>query len=161
MTLAPFCNQRFQNYLSNGLKKPQFEIVNHYNHYRFQIEIWGKFKLESRLGSNLTFSSGSFTIACNYNNVQQTINQLKALSYLNYLINIMLTQLQFKLQSKNLLANVLAVIDQSAIVKSICGTLQSFYNVKYGSSIITSKSSSKNLSNQNKHLCFCCLQDKT
>ena len=38
---------------------------------------------------------------------------------------------------------------------------ESFYNVKYGSSIITSKSSSENLSNHNKHLCFCCLQDKT
>ena len=35
-----------------------------------------------------------------------------------------------------------------------------FYNVKNGSSIITSKSSSKNLSNENKHWCFCCLQDK-
>ena len=38
---------------------------------------------------------------------------------------------------------------------------ESFYNVKNGSSIITSKSSSKNLSNENKHWCFCCLQDKT
>ena len=37
---------------------------------------------------------------------------------------------------------------------------ESFYNVNYGSSIIMSKSSSKNLSNQNKHSCFCCLQDK-
>ena len=38
---------------------------------------------------------------------------------------------------------------------------ESFYKVKYGSSIITSKILSKNPSNQNKHLCFCCLQDKT
>ena len=38
---------------------------------------------------------------------------------------------------------------------------ESFYDVKNGSSIITSKSSSKNLSiNENKHWCFCCLQDK-
>ena len=36
-----------------------------------------------------------------------------------------------------------------------------FYNVKSGSSFITSKNSSENLSNHNKHLCFCCLQDKT
>ena len=36
-----------------------------------------------------------------------------------------------------------------------------FYNVKNGSSFITSKSSSENLSNHNKRLCFCCLQDKT
>ena len=35
-----------------------------------------------------------------------------------------------------------------------------FYNVKNGSSFITSKSSSENLSNHNKYLCFCCLQDK-
>ena len=38
---------------------------------------------------------------------------------------------------------------------------ESFYYVNYGSSIITSKSSSYNLSNENKHRCFCCLQDKT
>ena len=38
---------------------------------------------------------------------------------------------------------------------------ESFYNVKNGSSIITSKSSSKNLSNEKKQWCFCCLQDKT
>ena len=37
---------------------------------------------------------------------------------------------------------------------------ESFYNVKNGSSIITSKSSSKNLSNENKHWFFGCLQDK-
>ena len=36
-----------------------------------------------------------------------------------------------------------------------------FYNVKNGSSFITSKSSSKNLSNENKHCCFCCLQNKS
>ena len=36
-----------------------------------------------------------------------------------------------------------------------------FYNVKNGSSIITSKSSSKNFSNENKQWCFCCLQGKT
>ena len=36
-----------------------------------------------------------------------------------------------------------------------------FYNVKNGSSFITSKSSSDNLSNHKKHLCFCCLLDKT
>ena len=36
-----------------------------------------------------------------------------------------------------------------------------FYNVKNGSSLITSKSSSENLSNHNKHLCLCCLPDKT
>ena len=35
-----------------------------------------------------------------------------------------------------------------------------FYNVKKGSSFITSKSLSENLSNHNKYLCFCCLQDK-
>ena len=35
-----------------------------------------------------------------------------------------------------------------------------FYNVKNGWSFITSKSLSKNLSNENKHWCFCCLQDK-
>ena len=35
-----------------------------------------------------------------------------------------------------------------------------FYNVKNGLSFIMSKSSSKNLSNENKHWCFCCLQDK-
>ena len=33
--------------------------------------------------------------------------------------------------------------------------------VNYGLSIIATKSSSKNLSNQNKHLCLCCLQYKT
>ena len=38
---------------------------------------------------------------------------------------------------------------------------QYFYKVKNGLSNITSKSSSKNLSNENKHWCFCCLQDKT
>ena len=38
---------------------------------------------------------------------------------------------------------------------------ESFYNVKYGSSIITSESLSENLSIENKHWCFCCLQDKT
>ena len=38
---------------------------------------------------------------------------------------------------------------------------KSFYNIKKGWSIITSKSSSNNLSNENKHLCFCCLLDKT
>ena len=38
---------------------------------------------------------------------------------------------------------------------------ETFYNVKYGSSIITSKSLPENLSNHNKHFCFCCLQDKT
>ena len=38
---------------------------------------------------------------------------------------------------------------------------ESFYNVKNESSIITSKSLSENLSNENKHWCFCCLQDKT
>ena len=38
---------------------------------------------------------------------------------------------------------------------------QYFYNVKNGWSIILSKSSSKNLSNENKQWCFCCLQDKT
>ena len=32
-----------------------------------------------------------------------------------------------------------------------------FYNVKNGSSFITPKDSSKNLSNENKHWCFCCL----
>ena len=32
--------------------------------------------------------------------------------------------------------------------------VESFFNVKYGSSNIKSKSSSKNLSNQNKQLCF-------
>ena len=37
---------------------------------------------------------------------------------------------------------------------------ESFYYVNYGLSIITSKKLSNNLSNQNKHLCFCCLQDK-
>ena len=37
---------------------------------------------------------------------------------------------------------------------------QYFYNVKNGSSNITSKSLSKNLSNENKQWCFCCLQDK-
>ena len=36
-----------------------------------------------------------------------------------------------------------------------------FNNVKNGSSFIMSKSSSKNLSNENNHWCFCCLQDKT
>ena len=36
-----------------------------------------------------------------------------------------------------------------------------FYDVKKGSSFIASKSSSKNLSNENKHWCFCCLLDKT
>ena len=38
---------------------------------------------------------------------------------------------------------------------------ESLYNVKNGSSIIMSKSSSKNPSNETKHWCFCCLQDKT
>ena len=38
---------------------------------------------------------------------------------------------------------------------------ESFYKISYGSSIITSKKLSKNFSNQNKHFCFCCLQDKT
>ena len=38
---------------------------------------------------------------------------------------------------------------------------ESFYNVKYGSSIITSEISSENLSNENKHCSFSCLQDKT
>ena len=38
---------------------------------------------------------------------------------------------------------------------------ESFCNINYGLSIITSKSLSKHLSNQNKHLRFCCLQDKT
>ena len=38
---------------------------------------------------------------------------------------------------------------------------QSFYNLKNRSSIISSKSLSKNLSNENKKWCFCCLQDKT
>ena len=36
-----------------------------------------------------------------------------------------------------------------------------FYKVKNRSSIVTSKNLSENLSNHNKHLCFCCLQDKT
>ena len=43
-----------------------------------------------------------------------------------------------------------------------------FYGANYWSPIITSKNSSENLSNHNKHLCFCtvfssfcCLQDKT
>ena len=43
-----------------------------------------------------------------------------------------------------------------------------FYSANYWSPIITSKNSSENLSNHNKHLCFCtvfssfcCLQDKT
>ena len=36
-----------------------------------------------------------------------------------------------------------------------------FTTLKIGSSIITSKSLSKNFSNENKHRCFCCLQDKT
>ena len=39
--------------------------------------------------------------------------------------------------------------------------LESFYKVKNGLSIIMSKSLSKNLSNENKQWCFCCLQDKT
>ena len=38
---------------------------------------------------------------------------------------------------------------------------ESFCNVKNGSSIITSKSLSKNLRTENKHWCFCCLQGKT
>ena len=38
---------------------------------------------------------------------------------------------------------------------------ESFYNIKNGSSIFTLKSSSKNLSNENKQRCLCCLQDKT
>ena len=35
-----------------------------------------------------------------------------------------------------------------------------FYNVKKRSSFITSKSLPKNLSNENKHWSFCCLQDR-
>ena len=35
-----------------------------------------------------------------------------------------------------------------------------FNSIKNGSSFITSKSLSKNLSNENKHWCFCRLQDK-
>ena len=35
-----------------------------------------------------------------------------------------------------------------------------FYKVKNGSSFIMSKSSTKNLSNENKRWCFCCLKDK-
>ena len=41
------------------------------------------------------------------------------------------------------------------IIKICVSLAESFYNVKNGSSIITSKSSPKNLSNENKHtLCF-------
>ena len=29
---------KLQNYISSGLKKPQSKIVNHYNHYRLQID---------------------------------------------------------------------------------------------------------------------------
>ena len=36
----------------------------------------------------------------------------------------------------------------------------SLFNVKNGSSFIRSKSSSKHLSNKNKHWFFCCLQEK-
>ena len=39
--------------------------------------------------------------------------------------------------------------------------VQYFYNIKNGSSNITSKSLSKNLSNENKQWCFCSLQAKT
>ena len=41
-----------------------------------------------------------------------------------------------------------------------CFHIVSFYNVKNGLSFILSKSSSKNLSNENKHCRLCCLQDK-
>ena len=40
-------------------------------------------------------------------------------------------------------------------------SVEVFYNVKNRLSFIKSKSSSKNLSNENKHCCFCCLLDKT
>ena len=39
--------------------------------------------------------------------------------------------------------------------------IETFYNINYGSSIIKSKCLSQKLSNQNKHLSFCCLPDKT
>ena len=42
-----------------------------------------------------------------------------------------------------------------------CFHIVSFYNVKHGLSFIMSKSSSKNLSNENKRWSLCCLQDKT
>ena len=45
--------------------------------------------------------------------------------------------------------------------QSYVSLAESFYCVNYGSSSIMSKSSSNNLSNENKHCCFCCLQDKT
>ena len=44
---------------------------------------------------------------------------------------------------------------------TVCTLAESFYNVKYGSSIITSESLWENLSKENKHWCFCCLKDKT
>ena len=38
--------------------------------------------------------------------------------------------------------------------------IHELYNIKNRSSFITSKFLSKNLSNENKHWCFCCLRDK-
>ena len=46
------------------------------------------------------------------------------------------------------------------ISKFLKSLVEVFYNVKNGSSFITSKSSSKNLSNEDIHWCFCCLQDQ-
>jgi hypothetical protein len=51
----------------------------------------------------------------------------------------------------------MADADGKYILNSRAGIL---YNVKNGSSFITSKGTSENLSNH-KHLCFCCLLDKT
>ena len=42
----------------------------------------------------------------------------------------------------------------------LCHIAEVFFNDKIGSSYITSKNVSKNLSNENKHWCFCCLQDQ-
>ena len=51
-----------------------------------------------------------------------------------------------------------SAISQESFYDPIAGV---FYNVKNRLSFIASKSLSKNLSNENKQLCFCCLQDKT
>jgi hypothetical protein len=62
----------------------------------------------------------------------------------------------------HLLGNQLSYFLNGYLSKFLCGFIAGvFYNVKNWSSFITSKNSSENLSNHNKHLCFCCLQDKT
>ena len=67
----------------------------------------------------------------------------------------------FPVKKQPELISVISLDMSKAVLCEGASKAESFYSVHYGSSIITLKSWPKNLSNQNKHFCFCCLQDKT